>query len=700
MPGFVGYTFCDGCNQAPFCGVKFTADGQTVTAIEEWPGFPLNKLCQKGYATLQRLHHPDRLLYPQIRTTPKGQEPRFRRISWDQAYERIVAELTRIKAEHGPDKVFFYVGDPKEPRVAVQRLAAAYGSANYSSESWVCRRAAQMAEQLTLGFSTLGNPPSPETRSLLLWGVNPAYSREPGGFASLLAARERGVKVIVVDPRLTPTVTLLADLHLRPRPATDGALAAGLMHVILAERLHDRAFCADWIHGFDELAAYVAGFPPDRVEALTGVPAADVVTAARLFATEQPGILMTSAQSTTHNRNAVNNHRAILLVAAICGSIEAPGGLRAPAPGPAGLAPWFNGPPKLGLHERLIALRHQRLDLVSHPLWAEMMLEVTAGQLPEWIADGKVKAFLGWGFNAMLFPQTGAFQKALHKLDFVMAADYFHRPQTHPHVDLLLPAAQCYERHAPFGVFGHRLFARSPVAPAGEAREDWQIALEIGARLVDPELFFHGRVAGALDSLLAPHGLTLAELQAAGERGVALPSSPPPPRAHEVGRLRPDGQPGFTTPTGKIEAVSTALARHGYPALPVYVAPEETEAAFPLRLITGTRPPHIVHSKWRSDSPWLNEQGDHPELLIHPDDAHARGLAGGDTVDIRSAHGRISAAARVTIETPAGVVGMMHGWATANVNELVSRAVDPVSGFPPYKDVPVQVGPSNRRAPA
>jgi anaerobic selenocysteine-containing dehydrogenase len=693
----IGYTFCDGCNHGPFCGIKFSAQDGIVTAIEEWPGFPVNKLCQKGYATLQRLHHPDRLLYPQLRTTPKGRDPAFKRISWDEAYDLIVRELTRIRAEHGPEKVFFYIGDPKEPRAVVQRLAAAYGSPNYGTESWSCRRAAQMAEGLTFGFSTLGNPPTPETRSMLLWGVNPAYTREPPQFASMLAARERGAKVIVVDPRITPASTILADLHLRPRPSTDGALAAGMMHVILAENRHDRAFCAGWIHGFDQLSRYVADFPPARVEALTGVPADQVIAAARLFSEEQPGILYTSSQATTHNRNAVNNHRAILLVAAVCGSIEVPGGLRAPQPDPAGLGPWSGGNRKLGLQERLIAVREKRLDLPAHPLWAETTLEVTMGRFPEWVAEGKLRAFLGWGLNAMLFPQTGQVQRALDRLDFVMAADYFYRPQTHAHVDLLLPAAQCYERMAPFGVFKHRLFARQTVKPAGEAREDWQIALEIGARLIDPELFFQGSVEAALDSLLAPLGQTWKALQAHLEDGVQLPFTPRPPRAHEAGLLRADGKPGFATPTGKIEAISTAMERHGYPGLPVYIPPEATSTDFPLQMITGTRPPHIVHSKWRSDSPWLNELGDHPELLIHPDDAKRRSLADGDTVEIRSAQGRIEAVAMVTIEVPAGVVGMMHGWAGANVNELISRDVDPVSGFPPYKDVPVEVSRTHRR---
>ncbi len=681
-----GYTFCDGCNHGPFCGVKFTIHGGTVTGLEEWPGFPLAKLCQKGYATLQRLNHPDRLLHPLLRTTPKGEKAEFVRVSWDEAYDRIAHHLNRIKAEYGPDKVFFYVGDPKEPRAAVQRLAAGYGSPNYGTESWACRRASQLAEDITLGFPTMGTPPGPDTRVALLWGVNPAYSREPGGFANLLKAKDRGVRFIVVDPRNTPTTTMLADIHLRPRPATDGALALGLINVALSEGLHDAGFCADWIHGFQELRDYAAQFPPDAVERLTGVPAAQVIEAARLYARTGPGTMMISAQSTTHNRNAVNNQRAILLVPAVMGYVDAPGGFR-PAP-PAALPPWANGPAGVAMTGQLTALRDRRLDLHTHPLWAEKMIEVTPNRLPEWVADGKVRAFLGWGLNAMIFPQTHLYQRAFEKMDFVMAADYFFRPQTHPFVDLVLPAAMCFERHAPFAVFGRRLFARTPIEPAGEAREDWRIAFEIGARIADPALFYHGSVDLALDSLLRPLGTSLDELRANPVTGIEVQAKPPsPPKGYESGALRRDGQPGFPTPTGKIEAVSTALERHGYPALPVYVEPPSVTAAHPLRIITGTRLPHIVHSKWRQDSPWLLELGDRPEVLIHPDDAVARDIVGGDRIEVESPSGRIRAWAKVTVETAVGTLGIMHGWANANAAELVSRDFDPVSGFPPYKDV-------------
>ena len=143
-----GYTFCDGCNEVPFCGIKFFRRGDVVTRIEPWPGFPASPLCSKAYATLQRLYHPDRLKYPMKRTHPKGSsDPGFVRISWDEAYDMIVGHLNRIKREYSPHAVFFYVGDPKEPRAAVQRLAATYGSVSYGCESsTACRRAALLTE--------------------------------------------------------------------------------------------------------------------------------------------------------------------------------------------------------------------------------------------------------------------------------------------------------------------------------------------------------------------------------------------------------------------------------------------------------------------------------------------------------------------------------------------------------------------------
>jgi anaerobic selenocysteine-containing dehydrogenase len=423
----IGYTFCDGCNEIPFCGIKFYKKGEVVTKIESWPGFPASPLCSKGYATLQRLYNPNRLTYPMKRTNPKGStDPGFIRISWDEAYDTIVGHLKRIKEEYGPHSVFFYVGDPKEPRAAVQRLAAVYGSPNYGCESsTACRRAAQLAELLTYGFPTMGNLPSQETKVMLIWGTNPAYSGNPYMCHGELAdAKERGTKFIVVDPRITPTAGTLADIHLQVRPATTAALAAGLMHVIFKEGLHDQEFCDRWIHGIEELKRYVKDFTPERTEQITWVPAKKTIDAARLYAANRPGGLMVNAQGTTHDSNATNNHRAILMVPAVCGYIDIPGGIIKPtAPLEGMTGPWAEGPPGFCLREKMNQMKDHRLDLKAFPAWVEKLHEVQTNYLVEWIKEGKVKAFLGWGFNAMIWPQSQEYQKAIESLEFSMAVD-------------------------------------------------------------------------------------------------------------------------------------------------------------------------------------------------------------------------------------------------------------------------------------
>jgi anaerobic selenocysteine-containing dehydrogenase len=687
-----GYTFCDGCNEVPFCGIKFYHKDQSITRIEPWPDFPASPLCSKGYATVQRLVNPNRLLYPMKRTQPKGSaDPGFIRISWDEAYDTIVSHLNRIRETYSPHHVFFYVGDPKEPRAAVQRLAVKYGSANYGTESsTACRRAAQLAEFLTYGFPTMGNLPTEETRVMLIWGTNPAYSGQPFMCHGQLAdAKERGVKFIVVDPRKTPTASTLADIHLQVRPGTTAALASGMMNVIFREELHDRSFCEKWIYGFEKLKEYVSTFTPESVEDITWVPAKKIVDAARLYATQTPGGLMTGAQGTTHDLNATNNHRAILMVPAVCGYIDIPGGVLKPTEPLEGMpAPWADGPPGFCLRDRLLSMRSHRLDLDAFPVWAEKMFEVQTNYLVEWIHSGKVKAFLGWGFNMMIWPQTHEYQEAISSLEFSMAVDYFYRPQTHHFMDMVLPAAMNYERLAPFAFNGRQIFGRKPIKPAGECKEDWQIALEIGNRLGDSDIFFNGNVEAACNDILAMWNLTYDDLRINHEKGVLVPPKGSEKyRKYETGDMRADGKPGFDTPTGKIEAFSTLLKKHGQPALPEYKEPMQTNPDYPLILLSGGRLPYITHSKWRQDAPWLLELQREPLLSIHPKDAESRGIQQGDSVRLKTPFGEMKVKAKPTIMVPVGVVGVMHGWAGANVNELIPRQFDPISGFPPYKEV-------------
>ncbi|MEM0313376.1 MAG: molybdopterin-dependent oxidoreductase [Candidatus Bathyarchaeia archaeon] len=151
-----GYTFCDGCNQLPMCGVRFHVKDDTVMRVEPWPSFPRSSLCVKAYSLPQVRHHPERLLYPIKRTRPKNaDDPGWTRISWDEAYETIVSRLKEIRNKYGAESVIFYVGNPKEPRAAVQRLCYTFSSPNYATESSTCRRAAELAEIITYGLPVL-----------------------------------------------------------------------------------------------------------------------------------------------------------------------------------------------------------------------------------------------------------------------------------------------------------------------------------------------------------------------------------------------------------------------------------------------------------------------------------------------------------------------------------------------------------------
>jgi anaerobic selenocysteine-containing dehydrogenase len=337
-------------------------------------------------------------------------------------------------------------------------------------------------------------------------------------------------------------------------------------------------------------------------------------------------------------------------------------------------------------------MKAHRLDLKAFPAWVEKFHEVQTSYLVEWIKGGKIKAFLGWGFNTMIWAQTHEYQQAIEGLEFSMAVDYFYRPWTHDYVDLVLPAAMTYERLAPCAVLGRNLFGRTPIKPLGDCKEDWQIALEIGARLGHPDIFFNGNVEAACNDILKMWKLSYEDLRKNQEKGVSIPTKGLELyKKYETGMMRIDGKPGFETPSGKIEAVSLVLKKHGYPALPEYREPMEITPEYPLILISGSRIPYITHSKWREDSPWLLELQRDPLLMINPEDAGKRHIKRGDEVFLKTPYGQMRVKAKPTIMLRAGVVGIMHGWSKANVNELIPRQFDPISGFPPYKEVPCEV---------
>ena len=212
----------------------------------------MGTLCSKGAASRQYIYHKDRLRTPLLRTGARG-SGEFKPISWDEALDLTASKLNQIKADHGPESVIFFVGYPKWQRPFVKRLAHQFGSPNFCSESSTCFTATYLA--FILNYGCFAPPDVKNTKCLLVWSANPFYSNTPVA-SKILARREEGMKIIEVGPLLTP-LTTHADIHLRIRPGTSGALALGMANVIIRDDLYDREFIQNWSHGFERYREYV-----------------------------------------------------------------------------------------------------------------------------------------------------------------------------------------------------------------------------------------------------------------------------------------------------------------------------------------------------------------------------------------------------------------------------------------------------------
>ncbi len=656
-------------------------------AVEVEIADPKLSHCPRWTAQLDFVYHPDRLQHPLKRSGERG-EGKWTRISWDEALDTIADNLQSVKADFGPESVVFWIAYTKEPRPYFHLLAHAFGSPNYCTESSNCFSATWLATNLTYGgdYSYMAGTSAsvePETRCKLIWGA--AVVSAGAVWPDNLDAGEKGVKQIVVDPRRT-AIASKADIHLQPRPGTDGVLALGMMHVIFQENLHDRKFLEKWTVGYEDLVQMVTAYSPEWVENITGVPAEKIRKAARLYATEKPSKLHLSANSTTHHTNGVQNHRAIILLAAITGNIDIAGGNR----------PEVQTETKINditLHER-VADMPPGVGAQRFPIWTERYCEMQSNTIADQIESGQpypLKALFSAGLDLQFFANTPRFVDNLNKLDFISVTEYFQTPGTR-YADIILPIASWLER--PILLTDYRGVTRliqPAIEPVGESRTEWQIYSALAERLGLGDIFWHGDFEKCVDHILEPLKVTYQDLLQKPE-GVPLSFVSLPEKSYE--------KEGFQTPSGKVEIASSVLAEHGFDALPVYREPPESPLSrpdlakdYPLVLTSGARLMAYTHSQFRNLKPLRKLMPD-PLADIHPADASDRGIQSGDTVRISSPRGTIEMKANVTDTIKQGVVSIPHHWPDgANANVLVDdRGLDPISGFLPCKSLLCQVG--------
>ena len=668
------------------CPIEVTLDDQGEPVSIKGPD------CPRCYVQIDRRNHPDRLLYPLKRSGPRGSGA-FERISWDEALDTIAAQLAATKAEHGAPAVAFFAGYTKEARPQLQRLAHAFGSPNYLTESGCCFSATMVAEKVTFGYKikTTSTVISPKTRCHLIWSTNPRGSIPPFDSHGLVTLKP-GRRMIVVDPRRTPMVDQ-ADIHLQIRPGTDGALALGFHHLIFANGWQDQAFLDEWCSGVEAFRDYVRDFTPERVAEICGIAEQDLRAAVELFATTPPAQITLSPTSTVQHSNGFQNHRALILLSAVTGNLDREGGNR-----------FFNDkvlPKPIELFDHCRSNLPPRIGDEVYPVWTRYWPAGQSMLLPDCILDGRpqrVRALLAMGINTAMWPNSKRMEQALGALDFFAATDFFHNPAT-LQADIVLPAATSLERPAliayPGCAYQGELRYRRPVvAPKGEARPDGEVFLQLGQRLGMGSQFWEGDLeacwAEAAEGIpeeireevyCNPEGVTVyaQAIEDLVDHGYL--------DADRLYRLR-----GFPTASGKVEFDSQELREVGHEGLPVYREPAESPvstpeiaAAYPLVLTSGARTKFDTHSQHQRLERMRRAVPD-PLIELHPLDAGPRGIRDGEPVQVRSPRGAVRFVARVTDRIKPGVVHCAHGWSGANVNELTDdRHLDPISGFPPFK---------------
>jgi anaerobic selenocysteine-containing dehydrogenase len=667
-------TLCRMCDDR--CGIDVhLEDGRIVDILGNKDHlWNRGRLCVKARAAVDMAYHPDRILTPLKRTEGGWQE-----VSPEQALDEIAERLAAIEERHGARSIGVWKGEAigfGQQENLARRFVHALGSPNYLSNDSMCYAARYFGFKLVDGAWPV--PDLENAACIVFWGANPPYAH-PNMTQFVTAARRKGATLVVVDPRLS-AMARRADIHAGVLPGTDGALAWGLIHQLIAAGAYDSDFVERHTVGFAKVAEYARAFTPEAVEAETGVPAATVRAIARTLAGAAPRVATYVGNGLEHHENGVNNIRAVAVLDGLLGTLDQVGGAFIKEPPPLR---------DLTLYEE-VPLRHLGpLGADCFPVLYDLRRECHSMTAIDAVLKDDpypLRALIVTGANpASTNPNSPKVLEALRSLDLLVVRDLF-MSETAAVADYVLPAASFLERtelhaHAKFQILS---VTRRVVSWPG-VQGEYEFWHDLAHRLGIGE-FFPWEDETALNRwLLEPTGLTLEELEAHPE-GVEY--GPPRP-----GRWK---QTGFDTPSGKVEFASQYLKDLGYDELPVYKSPayrREPDVAYPFVLITGARKLLYLHSRFRNIPRFLTAIPG-PEVEMHPDDAAALGVADGDTVRVTSRIGSLELPVKVMApnEILPGSLQITHGWKDANVNLIThDDRFDPISGFPLMKAVEVRV---------
>ena len=667
-----------------FCHIIAHIDDGNVVKVQPDSESMMGHLCIRGVNGVEYHDHPKRLNYPLKRVGARG-EAKWERISWEQAMDEIAAKLDGIRDKYGPEAVLALGGSPHGPGdPAAWKWCNLWGTPNFFHLGKNCGEAEFPVECAMYGYDTIAawatflNPE--KTGVLVIWGANQSES-QPRLWEGYKYSQSMGMKLIVVDPRPT-TCAKAADLWLQLRPGTDGALALGMLNVIINEGIYDQEFVEKWCLGFDELKALVQQHTPEKVSEITWVPAEKIIEAARMYANASAAAL-TWGVANTHlgNRAGLSGVMGKCWLRAITGNLDREGGQV------------FSTPPNYTAFYEEINWDSQ----INHPLRTRDTVSADQQSI------GSVKALVlyweamkrvypkGWGaaqyfiypspyacWEAILtekpYPIKAVFDQGTNTLcsigDSRHAYDAFKSDNLELHVsmdhfltptgalaDYVLPATDAMEHPTItnlWGMTGSEFGREAVVEPMYERKDDYQLWADLGKRLGQKE-HWPDTLEGWLDKLLAKSNTTLKEL--AHTQGY-----------FPVKEYKKYEKTGFGTFSGKVELVPSVLQKLGYDPLAGYEEPPwspistpDLAKEYPLILISGSRVKEFHHSSHRQLEKIRKRYPD-PLVEISPEKAAELGISERDWVWVETPMGKVKQKVKLLEGMPQQVVHADGYW--------------------------------------
>jgi formate dehydrogenase major subunit len=653
------------------CGLFLEVERDKVTGIEYMLDHPASEgaLCPKGNAVLEFLNHDERLRHPLKRV---GDE--WRQISWDEALDLVAQGLMRAIEGYGPKSIGFLASSRcnNEENYAFQKMARLLGSPNVDNCARLCHSPTVVGLGAVLGTGAMTNNLIDIENSRCIFAIGTNFTEaHPVVSRWVQKAKDKGASVIVADPRITST-SWTSDIHLRLKPGSDIDLLRGMMKVIIDEGLADKDFITVRTEGFEDLQKNLQDYSVERAAELTGIPAGDIIRAARVYARSSASALLYSMGITQHVCGT-DNVKACATLALISGQIGRPG---------AGVWPMRGQNNVQGTCDMgAMAEFYPGYKKASDPMSAEFFKDawkasdlptgpgLTSTEMMEAALQDTLKAMYIIGEDPVICDaNVKKTKEALEKLDFLVVQEIF-MTATAQMADVVLPAAAWAEKDGSYTSMERRVqWIDQAVSPVGEAKEGLWIINEIGKRL-------------GLDLGNPSAAEVLKEIN----RNVPQYGGMKLERISKIGGLRwpclDENHPGtdilhrerFSHPSGRANIASVVNKP----------ASELTSEKYPLLLSTGRIVVHYNSGSMTRRSPSLLERDCELYVEINPEDAAELNVNHGDMVKVKTIRGETEARARVTEKVTPGMVFMPFHWQGTNI--ITSDALDPVSKIPEYK---------------